>query len=131
MVEASLFFLFDAAIVNSYIMYCQKHQGRRLTHEQYRIELAKDLLSDANSPVQPIESPQAPHGPHCQILNPETRLTERHFPGQLEKSCTVCSKRKGRGRKTTTFCCKQCNPPMCVVPCFELYHTKADPQRYL
>ncbi len=30
-----------------------------------------------------------------------------------------------------TFKCKQCDLPMCVVPCFELYHTKVDPQRYL
>ena len=81
--------LFDAAIVNSYIMYCRQHQGRRRTHEQYRIELAKDILSDANSPVQPIESPQAPHGPHRQTLNPQSCLTERHFPGQLEKSGTT------------------------------------------
>ena len=76
------------------------------------------------------------HQPH----QPLARLTERHFPAQLEKSgsgaqlqrnCVVCSNKKGRGRKTTTFKCKQCDLPMCVVPCFELYHTKVDPQRYL
>lgn len=133
----AFFYLFDAAIVNSYIMYCQRHEGRRLTHEQFRVELAKDLLRAANSQIPSIDFP---HGPRRQIQNPLSRLTERHFPGQLEKSpaghqlqrdCGVCSKRKGRGRKTTTFCCKQCDIPLCVVPCFELYHTKVDPQRYL
>ena len=112
MVEASLFFLFDAAIVNSYIMYCQQHQGSRLTHEQYRIELAKDILSDANSPVQPIESPQAPHGPHRQTLNPQSCLTECHFPGQLEKSgtshqlqrdCTDVANAKGEAERRLHF----------------------------
>ena len=56
--KRAFFSLFDAAIVNSYIMYCQKHQGRRLTHEQYRIELAKDLLSDANSLFNPYSLPR-------------------------------------------------------------------------
>ena len=133
----AFFFLFDAAVVNSYIMYCQQYNGRRLTHEQYRIELAKNLLKSANTPVP---STDPPHGPRLQLHNPLSRLTGRHFPGQLEKSaaghqtqrdCTVCSRRKGRGRKPTTFFCKECDVPLCVVPCFELYHTKVDPQRYL
>ena len=132
-----MFFLIDAAIVNSYIMYCQKHQGRHLTHENFRVELAKDLLRAARTQAPSTDSP---HGPHRQILSPVSRLTERHFPGQLERSaagkqlqrdCAVCSNRKGRGRKTTTYYCKQCDVPLCVVPCFELYHTKTDPQRYL
>ena len=133
------FFLFDAAIVNSYIMYCEKHQGRRLSHEHFRIELAKELLRAASA-TAPAPPAQPPHGPRHQPQQPLARLIERHFPGQLEKSsaghqlqrdCTVCSKKKGRGRKTTTFTCKQCDLPMCIVPCFELHHTKVDPQRYL
>ena len=129
----AFFFLFDAAIVNSYIMYCMTITGRRLSHEQYRITLAKQLLSSA------VEQP-VPRGLQHHPVQPLARLTERHFPAQLEKSasgsqlqrnCAVCSNKKGRGRKTTTFMCKQCNIPMCIIPCFELHHTKVDPQRYL
>ena len=139
----AFFFLFDAAVVNSYTLYRQKQQGgRTLTHEQFRIALAKDLLAAANSPSQapPSSGSSSSRGHRQEVLNPQSRLHERHFPGQLGKTatgkqiqhdCTVCSKRKGRGRKTTTFCCKQCQLPMCVVPCFELHHTKTDPQRYL
>ena len=136
--------LFYAAVVNSYTLYHQQQhpQGRTLTHEQFRIELAKDLLAAANSPSQaPPTSASSSSGGHRQeVLNPQSRLHERHFPGQLGKTatgkqiqqdCTVCSKRKGRGRKTTTFCYKQCKLPISVVPCFELYHTKVDPQRFL
>ena len=128
------FFLFDTAIVNSYIIYCTSQTGRRLSHEQFCITLAKQLLR--SSPAQETAS----HGPHHQPLQPLAQLTERHFPSQIEKSpvghqlqqnCTVCSNKKERGRKTTTFKCKQCDLPMCVVPCFELYYTKVDPQRYL
>ena len=131
----AFFFLFDAAIVNSYIMYCLTVTGRRLSHEQYRISLAKQLLS-TTAQSEPVPS----HGPLHQPRQPLARLSERHFPGQIEKSpsgsqlqrnCVVCSSKKGRGRKTTTYKCKQCDVPMCIIPCFELYHTKADPQRYL
>lgn len=131
----AFFFLIDAAIVNSYTMYCQQTQGRRLSHESFRIELAKDMLKAASP--QPAQSL---HGPQHQPQQPLARLTERHFPGQLEKSatgrqlqraCAVCSNKKGRGRKTTTFFCKQCNLPMCIVPCFELHHSKVEPSRYL
>ena len=142
--KRAFFFLFDAAVVNSYTLYRQQQQqGGRMTHEQFRIELAKDLLA-ANSPPHPSTSSSSTssssRGHRQEVRHPQSRLQERHFPGQLGKSatgkqmqqdCTVCSKRKGRGRKTTTFCCKQCQLPMCVVPCFELYHTKTDPQRYL
>ena len=69
-------------------------------------------------------------------LPPPSHLTEHHFLGDLPSSlagkkkqtdCTVCSKKKGRGRKTTTYICKQCQLPMCITSCFELYHTKVDP----
>lgn len=137
----AFFFLVDAAIVNAYIMYCQQSQGRRMSHELFRIELAKELLkAGSDTAAQPPPPTQSPHGPRHQQQQPLARLTERHFPGQFEKSlngrqiqrcCAVCSNKKGRGKKTTTFFCKQCNMPMCIVPCFELHHTKVDPTRYL
>ena len=40
----AFFHLFDMAIVNAYILYTISPQtGRRLTHEHFRIELAKEL----------------------------------------------------------------------------------------
>ena len=41
--RTAFFYLFDVVVVNSYIMYCHKKNGRRLSHEQYRIKLAKEL----------------------------------------------------------------------------------------
>lgn len=70
----------------------------------------------------------------------EIRLTKRYFPRQFEDKkklpdCCVCSTmssqcaKKGKGvckRKQTTYYCAMCpgNPAMCVVPCFENYHSK-------
>ena len=79
-------------------------------------------------------------GPVAQPVPPPARLSERHFPGKLtdtahakpwQTNCIVSSGKKGRGRRTTTYNYKQCDVPMCVVPCFELYHTKIDPERYV
>ena len=68
-----------------------------------------------------------------------TRLTERHFIGKYENkasrpNCSVCSilpshcAKKGKGtckRTQTSFFCKDCpnKPPLCITPCFEVYHT--------
>jgi len=124
------FHLLDTAVVNAYILHTQKQSTeRKLTHVQFRIQLAKELLS-----CQPVTQTQS------HSLQPAARLTERHFlekvPTRLsgkqsQRDCAVCSMKKGRKRKTTIYQCKQCGIGCCVVPCFELYHTKSDPQRYL
>ena len=135
----TLFHLLDLAVVNAYVIYTgMSHTGRQLTHEQFRIELAKGLLMSAA--VDVTQGMQRPRGPAPRPLPPPARLTERHFPSRLpeiasgkqgQSNCVICSGKKGRGCTTTTYKCKQCNMPMCVVPCFELYHTKVDPERYL
>ena len=135
----AFFFLLDTAVVNSYILYTEEHpdKKKRMTHAQFRIELANNLLCAAGID---IETASSPHGPHIQVLHSSARLTERHFPTAIGKTatqhtvqrdCCVCSQRKGRGRKTTIYKCRQCDLPMCVIPCFELYHTKKDPARHL
>ena len=85
------------------------------------------------------ELSEAPHPLSQPVSRSISRLTERHFLGRTvgetgkfsQPDCAVCSRKKGRARKTTSYMCKQCALPMCPVPCFELYHTKVDPVRYL
>ena len=123
--------------MNSYILYTLQNpdKRRRLSHEQFRVTLATDLLHAAELVTGSVH-----YGPRRQSLQPAARLTEWHFPISLGKSpagwlvqheCSVCSRKNGRKRKTTTYKCQECNLPMCIVPCFELYHTKRDPQKYL
>ena len=103
-------YLLDMAVVNSYILYTLKHpdKKRRLTHEQFRVQLATDLLSAAG------DIAVSHQGPHRHSSQPVARLTERHFLASLgrndagrpiQQDCVVCSKRKGKGRKTTTYQC--------------------------
>ncbi|KAJ8963013.1 hypothetical protein NQ314_005620 [Rhamnusium bicolor] len=59
------------------------------------------------------------------------RLVDRHFPTcnetcpvknkRIPKVCVVCSKQKIK--KNTVYRCDPCNVPLCVVGCFERYHT--------
>ena len=127
----AFYHLLDVASVNAFILYTESNQpGTKLNHENFRIQLAIQLLEEAaTTPPPPLLHPP-----------PFARLTERHFPEKVpprvtgqaaQPECVVCTKQKGRGRKTTTYQCKQCQLPMCIVPCFELYHTKTDPCRYL
>ncbi|CAK9827808.1 PiggyBac transposable element-derived protein 4 [Anthophora retusa] len=68
------------------------------------------------------------------ISNNVERLTERHFPSVYSNKAAkkknqvrkyvVCSK-QGK-RRESRYYCSQCDVDLCVVPCFELYHTKVD-----
>ena len=82
--------------------------------------------------------------PQCTITsNPCTsRLLEIHFQkriidGRNGHLCWACNFTKNQlvklgfppvhlNRKTTSFYCKQCNIPLCVTPCFEIFHTVQD-----
>lgn len=138
--KRALFHLLDMAVVNAYVLYTVSTSAslKKLTHEQFRVEIAKQLL--LQSSVDVSEDVPVTHGRLHRPQPPQSRLTERHFPDHLpctksgkrgQTECTVCSKKKGRGRKTTSYMCKECKLPMCIIPCFELYHTKVNPQRYL
>lgn len=137
----AFFNLFDMAIINAYILYTLSAQdNRKLSHLHFRIELAKQLLHEASHPVQSSSSQLLTSHSSQASLSRAARLTERHFPDKVsarsngtpgQRDCAVCSGTRGRRRKTTTYCCKQCGVGLCIVPCFELYHTKVDPARYL
>ena len=132
------FHLIDTTIVNAYILYKESTQStRKLTHVNFRVELAKGLLQQAGHDVEALSHNQTtPSARRVEAIPPPLRLTGRHFPekvpptsggnpGQLE--CVVCSRKRGRGRVTTTYRCKTCKKGLCIVPCFELYHTCIDP----
>ena len=81
--------VFDVAIVNSYIMYSESLQdGRKLTHEQFRVEVASGLRS-----IQYTDTIPQP-----------LRLVGKHFPthlppcssGRIRQSVCVVGKKGGR-----------------------------------
>ncbi len=75
----AFFHLFDLAIVNAYILYTQSTQVKKLNHEHFRVELAKELLLKAGT-----EDPRLPlRVPSSTAMPPLSRLTERHFPSRV------------------------------------------------
>ena len=127
----AFFHLLDLSIVNAYILYKQQVNAR-CSHEQFRVELAKQLLFKSGQQAHALTLPSS--------LSPISRLTGHNFIEKIpaapsgrptQNQCQVCCRKKGRKRVTTTYRCKQCQVPLCVVPCFELYHTHSDPVRHL
>ena len=86
------FHLIDLAIVNAYILYLMSpRSGKRLTHAQVRIELAKQLLMDTVTSRGDCSSVDS--------NPPSSHLTGRHFQGklgvsaagrQIQPDCVVC-----------------------------------------
>ena len=77
-------FILDMTVVNAYLLYTDTHPNKRgwLTHTQFRITLAKELLESAGILVDQ-NSPQQEPGRHPTPHNPAARLQERHFPSAI------------------------------------------------
>ena len=66
----AFFFLFDAAVVNSYIMYCQRHQGRGAISHMSSIELSsqKSSSEQPNALHHQLTLLAAPRIPRLMVL---------------------------------------------------------------
>lgn len=121
--DKRLFFhLLDLSVWNSYCLYKFKTK-KILPMSEFHLALIAELLQTYPRSMETVS-----------FVTSESllRLTERHFP-TLHKSdkanrknpmrrCAVCSKRDKR--RCSRYCCKQCNVGLCIVPCFEMYHTQ-------
>ena len=114
--------LLQVSLLNSFLVF-KKDQGSSKDFVTFQCDVISDLLF-ADSPAP------APQLPRTEDV---ARLTERHFLSHVPQTggkrtttrkCKVCT--KSGTRKETAFCCKQCpsHPALCVIPCFEVYHTQ-------
>ncbi|XP_021964974.1 piggyBac transposable element-derived protein 4 [Folsomia candida] len=112
--------LVDLALYNALIMMREHHQKHSFL--DFRLNLVRQLLeiTGGTTSAKPLPQNEIPF-----------RLTERHFIAKCirtgsDKSsyrrCQVCAKEKKE--KRTSYCCPKCEVALCVVPCFEIYHTK-------
>ena len=139
-----LIHMLNLLILNAYIL--NKHYGcEKLTHDEYRDRIVKYLLEEGlknyKIPLPPVMSKRIGkyHGPG----HDKACLCERHFPSCIPKGedkkrerpsrcCFVCSHIPGYlyKKKRTSYWCEDCRKPLCVVPCFKIYHTEMDFQKY-
>ena len=105
-----------------------------MSHHDFRYSLAESLLLSAVNAVRPAKRGR-------KTSNCCSRLAGRHFPVQIPgkagskrkvplPDCKACNppkrKRKGYSRKQTSYMCQQCDIPICITPCFQVYHTVTD-----
>jgi hypothetical protein len=96
----------------------------------FRLEVIRSIIESVGS--QKNEKKGRPS-----LENP-MRLTARHFPSLIQdystehtserrrrRKCHVCCNTTTAPKKKTktTYECVECNVGLCLVPCFELYHT--------
>lgn len=121
--------LLNISILNTYIIYCSNiGQRKKLTHRQFRYQLAAELLQRFGEIVTPRTRSNAIH---CDRLN----RSLDHFPDHSEIGgdrvskqnkkkrgrCTRCSANKKR--TDTSVFCSQCKVYLCVGQCWREYHT--------
>ena len=127
------FHLFNMIILNSYLL--NQKFGKRMGKQDFIEYIATYLVE---MPIQHVSLP----GHSTFSPDSNSRLVERHFPRKIGngKNCLLCqacnfspaqlSKLGLVGvrvkRKTTSYCCDQCDVPLCVTPCFEIFHTFQD-----
>ena len=111
--------IIEVAMVNAHIIHSKDKGADAMVPRKFRENVIASLVSESrNVCVQVGDNP--------------SRLSDKHFPGKgARRQCVVCSDRRREGwkRTETMYTCKQCNKSMCVVPCFEIFHTYTDYKR--
>ena len=115
------YFFLDIGVVNTHILETESLHCVRRSQKEFRIELAREMIAQHSSRKRKgrFSVDSAP---------PSLHFCECHFPDLLPSvlNCRYCSTKDNR--KKTKYCCKQYNGkelvPLCVVPCFWLYHTE-------
>lgn len=95
--------------------------------DKKKSEKVKEIITKYHKPISTCTV-----GRRVLDENAELPLTDRHFLKQVQsttkkkhasKWCLVCS--TNNRRRETRYICGTCNDiPLCIIPCFEKYHTK-------
>ncbi|KAJ8938228.1 hypothetical protein NQ314_011557 [Rhamnusium bicolor] len=115
--------LLDIAIFNSHALY-QTSIGNKISLQAFQMKVIDQILEKYHSQIYSHQT-----GRKCSQGDNPLRLTARHFPSQVpptekkkeaQKRCTCA---KMGHRKDTRYMCAECNVPLCLINCFERYHT--------
>jgi len=101
--------LIETSIANAWILYKSKNPLQCKDQLQFREGLVTELIE------RHVRQP---------TLGPVQRLIPGLHKIALgdQKNCSVCSSAKNR--KTSKFCCVDCQKTMCIIPCYYNMHTK-------
>ncbi|KAJ8936349.1 hypothetical protein NQ314_012398 [Rhamnusium bicolor] len=111
-------YLLDIAIFNSHALY-QTSTGNKISLQAFQMKVIDQILENT-----------IPKYIATELEDNLLRLTARPFPLQVpptekkmeaQKRCVVCAKMGHR--EDTRYMCAECNVPLCLINCFERYHT--------
>lgn len=115
-------FLFEAALINAYILYSRGHVMRNNSHRQFRLRVARGLINNFSSRKACSTILKNKKGGVYSISD-EVRLANVgvHMPrAGTKRRCRFCSTRTNPKRSKIE--CKLCKVPLCISPCFERFH---------
>ena len=143
-----LFFHLLLLLLNNAYILNKKFRNVSLNHEQYLECIAKHLIDSAIGTATKLQIKVS-----GQKNDTEKRLLERHFPSCIQEQrmskhtkpvrlCFACNFSKTKckqiiGRvgnfkhKFTSDCCPDCDVPLCVEPCFRIFHSKKNYEKHI
>lgn len=117
--------LIQVSMLNAFLVHQKQANVKKMDFLQFQLSVTIHSLLYDNQCLRPPNELRTDNSVH---------LFERYFPACFprtegsnrlsQKRCQVCSK-QGRRSDSTIFC-EKCpsQPGLCVVPCFEMWHTQ-------
>lgn len=118
------FHMVDLSLLNSHVIY-KTTTGKNISLLDFQLQLVKQLLEAYYVPQS-----ESRNGRRSADGDKALRLTERHFVSMIpatqkkispQRKCVVCVKHDKRS--DTRYMCRLCNVPLCLLICFERYHS--------
>ena len=131
--------MFSLVLNNAYVLH-KKFTTKCIHHDAFIEHITEYLLKTAlpNAMTKKVKY----HSDHTKI-NTMCQLEGQHYPQHIPKSpgskigsklCEACNfskqflKQQGITHnfkcKMTSYQCSECNIPLCIEPCFKIYHTE-------
>ena len=143
-----LFFHFLPLLLNNAYILNKKFRNVSLNHEKYLEYIAKHLI---NSTISATKLPKQ-FKVSGQKVDAEKRLSERHFLSCIQEQpvskctkpvrlCFACNFSKTKCKQIiggvenfkhifTSYCCPDCDVPLCVETCFCIFHSKKNYEKH-
>lgn len=117
-------FLVETCIVNAYIMH-KRSAEKTMSAKKFRQLLCASLVAEAVNSRRVASAAPTPRAAPTPVNRlSATHLVDKYANKKYKPRCIVCNAAGKRGQ--TSFFCSDCNVPLCVSPCFKLYHTIDD-----
>jgi len=122
--EKHFFHLTDMTILNEFLIH--KSCGGKMSHKYFRELVVRELIFHSQEEnVTPSGISRGRLSPTASQLSRLEVKHSHHWPSKgKQRRCRVCSLHKQT--LSTLYFCKKCDVGLCVVKCFEKWHTRVN-----